>query len=585
MTQNSSTGPVESDIELEKLRTLILGEKYKKITDSVRHDARDIVRDVVTEAIHDREHRDGSVKNVLQPMVEDSVQRSVANNSERLINSLYPIVGSLVRKSVSAFLAEFMEKTNQLLENSLTLKGLKWRISAWKAGVSFAQYAASQTFIYRVEHVFLIHKETGILLKSVALNSDNASDADLISSMLTAINDFVGDSFLSQDDALKEQLQSVHTDNFNLVIKPGPNALLVAAVTGNPPQYMSDQLQLTLENIQQLYFDELNQFNGDNTCFDNAESLLHDCLLSEQKSKTKAHQKKPWLAIGILFIFILLLGYQAVIKFEESKLHDTIMTLHKQPGIIVKQLTIKSMNDVELEILRDPDAITVKTWFDEHQLNIAHINISEKNYLSLDPPLLYFRAKSIIRKYPTIKVSWENNVLSLHGTLDIIQKEQLVNALELSGFVEGKNLITQHLILPSPIQSISDKEGKKYIFNQIIGRVAAIQLNFPIKSATISSDMKVTLLHVSELIKQLALIAQDLDIKFGFLIIGSSDNSGNQLTNNQLSLQRAENTEKALINLGLNKEIMYTKGIGEVKIKAVEDTARKVMFNVLYVHK
>ena len=162
MPTDAATDHADSEQQLEKIRTLLLGKENSKVTASIKKDARSLVADVITEALHDRQKKDNSVNKVLQPFVEESVKQSVAHNSEQLVSALYPLVGSLVRKSVAAFLSDFMEKTNQLLENSLTIKGLKWRFKARQSGISYAQYAASQTFVYRVEHVFLIHRESGL---------------------------------------------------------------------------------------------------------------------------------------------------------------------------------------------------------------------------------------------------------------------------------------------------------------------------------------------------------------------------------------------------------------------------------------
>ncbi|MCI2283361.1 hypothetical protein L3081_08060 [Colwellia sp. MSW7] len=291
MQKSASSEQVNSQQQLDQLRGLILGKNNQVVTDGIKKEARDIVGDVLTEALHDRQQKDGSVNKVLLPLIEDSVEHSVMHHSDKLVNSLYPLMGSLVRKSVTSFLTDFMEKTNQLIDSSFTLKGLKWRIKAWQAGVSFSQYVASQTFSYRVEHVLLIHRETGLLLNSVNLSKASKGDADLISSMLTAINDFVGDSFLDSDNGPKEQLQTVTTDNFNLLIKPGPYASIAAAVMGNPPQAISNQLQITLEDIHRLYNRELNQFDGNNQSFVNCEALLLDCLLSEQKKPESTTQK------------------------------------------------------------------------------------------------------------------------------------------------------------------------------------------------------------------------------------------------------------------------------------------------------
>ena len=79
----------ESAQQLEQVRTLLLGKDNSRITDSLRKDARKIVAEVITEALHDRQQKDNSVDKVLQPFVEDSVQTSVAHNREQMVTSLY----------------------------------------------------------------------------------------------------------------------------------------------------------------------------------------------------------------------------------------------------------------------------------------------------------------------------------------------------------------------------------------------------------------------------------------------------------------------------------------------------------------
>ncbi len=44
---------------------------------------------VLTEALHDRQKKDGSVNKVLLPLIEDSVAHSVMHHSDKLVNSLY----------------------------------------------------------------------------------------------------------------------------------------------------------------------------------------------------------------------------------------------------------------------------------------------------------------------------------------------------------------------------------------------------------------------------------------------------------------------------------------------------------------
>ncbi|MCW8832826.1 MAG: hypothetical protein OQK09_00225 [Colwellia sp.] len=564
---------------------MILGKNGHLVTDAIKGEARTIVSDVLTEALHDRQKKDGSVDKVLQPLVENSVQHSVTHHSERLVSSLYPLMGSLVRKSVTAFLTDFMEKTNQLIDSSFTIKGIKWRIEAWQAGVSYAQYLASKTFVYRVEHVFLIHRETGLLLNSIDLNKSAKSNADIISSMLTAINDFVGDSFLDNEDGLKEQLQTVTTDTFNLLIKPGPTALVVAAVIGNPPQAVSNQLQLTLEDIHRLYHDELDQFNGDNQSFINSDTLLRDCLLSEQKTPESSSRKTLWFAWLFVFMVVTFVAVQLFQWWEKEALSNKLMKLDLQSGVIVNQIQVHNDNNIELDILRDPDAISVSEWLQQNNLSIEQLALTERRYHSLDFDMLKVRAQRILRQYPDISSVWQGETLILSGSLGLLKQERLSNALSVVGFTESVNLNTEQIRSPSTSLISPNKSIKQQIFKDLVGRISTIQLDFTVASDEITPKMKLTLQHLYQHLYQLNQLADELGISFGLVVIGCSDNSGNKVTNELLSLQRAQNTGNALQKLGFSKEKMFITGLGQIEIDNVQNKARKVMFNVVYVDK
>ena len=54
------------------------------------------------------------------------------------------------------------------------------------------------TLVYRVEHVFLIHRHTSLLIAHAASQDATSQDPQLVSSMLAAIQDFVRDSFSEQ---------------------------------------------------------------------------------------------------------------------------------------------------------------------------------------------------------------------------------------------------------------------------------------------------------------------------------------------------------------------------------------------------
>ncbi|GEA05088.1 hypothetical protein KUL17_39850 [Alteromonas sp. KUL17] len=272
-----------SDNSLDKVRELLIGRDDKFVQEKLNRDAKGIVTNVVSEALFERETKDGSVNKVLVPLVEKSLHRSIEANSDKIVGTLYPLVGTLVRKAVSSFLVEFVERTNALIENSLSPKSVSWRFKAWQSGVRYSEFVASQIYQYQVQQLLVIHRETGTLLHSISSDPDKEKDADLISSMLVAINDFVADAFGVTSTESENELGEIKTEDFTLLIKIGPQALLVAAVTGSIPPEVRGKLQQALEDFHQFYQQPLLTYEGDNAPFDGCETILSDCLISERK--------------------------------------------------------------------------------------------------------------------------------------------------------------------------------------------------------------------------------------------------------------------------------------------------------------
>jgi OOP family OmpA-OmpF porin len=60
-------------------------------------------------------------------------------------------------------------------------------VTALRTGTSFAEVVLLNTLLYRVEQVFLIERESGLLLQHVRSAAVRTEDADMVAGMLTAI--------------------------------------------------------------------------------------------------------------------------------------------------------------------------------------------------------------------------------------------------------------------------------------------------------------------------------------------------------------------------------------------------------------
>ncbi|MDP5029261.1 MAG: OmpA family protein [Paraglaciecola sp.] len=571
----------DDEQQMRVLRDLLLGDHYVK--QALKANAREVVSDVFSEALYDRQQRDGSVNNVILPLVEKSVEHSVANHSEQMVGALYPLVGSLVRKSVTAFITDLLEKTNSLIENSFTLKGIKWRFKARQAGVSFSQYVASQTFAFRVEQVFLIHRETGLLLNTISSGLQATADADLVSAMLTAINDFVADSFTPRSDKGEQQLDVVKTDDFTLLLTQGPSAILVAAISGNVPQKVANQMQLSLEEIHRLFGRQLTQFKGDASVFIDTEHQLRACLLAELKPQTQQAKKRPWLAWGLLIFLTLFTTYLCVKRWQAHELLAAIKEIDQQPGIVLLDAYIHDFSRVKFSILRDPNAIRIDKWLSQNQLPENLIDHSERAYASLDQAIIQQKVNNIVSDFVGIEVDWQSQTAIFSGTSTNLAKLRLQT--ELSKVV-GLNFQPQWL---EPIRlkggesnAADDPTIIRAILDLNIAKLEHNFITFEQGQSTLSEQAIEKLLVLKDEFNNLLSLAQGQGLSLGLIIMGASDPSGSNTFNKALSQKRADAVQNKLQELGIARNRLNAIGLGVIELKTSGDGARKVLFNVVY---
>jgi len=296
----------EQPDDLERLRRLLLAPEQKQI-DELRmklgvEAQTEAISEVLPQAMRLSGARDEQFSKAITPAVESALKESVRRDPTVLTDAVFPIIGPAIRKAIAEAFEKMMESLNQAMEHSLSVQGLKWRIEAFRTGKSFAEVVLLRTLVYRVEQVFLIHKETGLLLQHIEADHQSVTDTDMVSGMLSAIRDFVHDAFLMSKDAV---LESFRVGDLNVWIESGPHAILAAVIRGVAPQDYHGVLQDARQRIAVKQRAALEAFSGDAAAFVAVRPILKDCLLF-QVSEQKARR---WpLLWPIVFLLLLLAG-------------------------------------------------------------------------------------------------------------------------------------------------------------------------------------------------------------------------------------------------------------------------------------
>ncbi len=285
------------DLQLEQLRTLLLGreiETLSRLTGVVDNPERlaaaigRILPTAIAQATSDTR-----MGHVLAPIMEKAAESSIRSDPTTLVNILYPTIVPAIRKSIGETIDETFQRLNETLKYSLTWRGLKWRWEAWRTGRPFAEVVLKHTLVYQVEHVFLVHRHTGLLIAHVAAENAVSQDPQLVSSMLIAIQDFVRDSF---SGAEHQGLDSVRLGELRLWSEPGPFAALVAVIRGDPPEGLHDTMRNTLSRIHAERHHALESFDGDSAGLGDVEARLSElvCLASMRRQAPASDARSFW---------------------------------------------------------------------------------------------------------------------------------------------------------------------------------------------------------------------------------------------------------------------------------------------------
>ena len=298
--------------DLAELRELILGPERRRLHELERRlDAAGLTREelaeLLPEAIALRTGRDRQLARALAPTVENAIGESVRRNPRPIATAIFPVLGPAIRKAIAEALAGLAASINRALEHSLSPRGIRWRLEAWRTGVPYAQIVLKHALVYRVEQVFLIHRDTGLLLAHARAPDLPASDADLISGMLTAIRDFVADSFSPEREA--GGLRRFSVGELTVMVEQGPQALIAAVVRGEAPDDLLLRLQDTLETIHLQFAGALAEFDGDTAPFAAARPLLEECLATVVATDPRAESRsrRRWLPLVLAVVVVALI--------------------------------------------------------------------------------------------------------------------------------------------------------------------------------------------------------------------------------------------------------------------------------------
>jgi len=566
---DSRQPPDRHEEEYAQLRTLLLAPEQTEL-DHLRErldhqtlQAQEVSR-VLPEAFAIRGQSDPHIAAALTPYVEQGLKTSVRQSPQVIVDAIAPVLGPAIRQAIVRALQGMLQSVNQTLGQGISIRGLRWRVEAWRTGKSFAEIVLLHTLRFRVEQVFLIHRDTGILLQHVAMDSGTTQNHDLVSGMLTTILQFVTDSVGSTHEPGLEQY---HVGDLTIWVEQGPRALLAAVVRGTPPQSLRTRFARTLEQIHIDAADSLNTFNGDNAPFSAYRAQLEACLDAEYQTPVSRISLITWAVLTLLSLGLVAWGW---FSYQRHLQWTTLLDrLRTEPGLVVTSVE-RTGGHYMIAGLRDPLAVDPAGLITAAGFAAEDVRTRWAPYYSLDSQFIETRLRQILKPPSTVRISVDNQSVTVSGTAP---EDWAREAKRVASMLPG-------------VGRYRDESLRTISIPQLVKNLTSTRILFESGSSSIAKAEETSIEAVKSSLKDLDQLAQEGGKLIVVDIIGSTDERGPESMNLILGMARAHAVLAAIGEKAAGPATKFKTGVEHPQLaasaqrKSNDSTSRGVTFHV-----
>ncbi|HKZ48977.1 MAG TPA: DUF11 domain-containing protein [Thermoplasmata archaeon] len=143
----------------------------------------------------------------------------------------------------------------------LQVQGFPWQVPFLGIAVTLLLLY----FVYRrmmpdVVEIFLVHRN-GMLIHHLSPETDKDRDPDILSGMLTAVQDFVHDAFVYGEK--KRPLQRMDFGEYSILLRRGKTVYLAAVIRGRDTPRLREMLEANVAGLEDRFGKVLRDWGGD----------------------------------------------------------------------------------------------------------------------------------------------------------------------------------------------------------------------------------------------------------------------------------------------------------------------------------
>lgn len=213
--------------------------------------------------VQERRSRDDLV-DAVSPVLSEAIQVQIRDSRQSLVEALFPIIGEMAQRYIGEFFHELQRNIDARLKSSFGPERFARRANARLHGVPVSELEMRDALPFHVREIFVIQSGSGLLLARDGSGEDDVDegiDSDLISGMLTAVREFMHDSFGRQGET--GPMDEIQYGEQRIIIQDGRLCYLAVVLSGIEPPGFRAELRRYLNRLQSDQHEVLENFSGD----------------------------------------------------------------------------------------------------------------------------------------------------------------------------------------------------------------------------------------------------------------------------------------------------------------------------------
>ncbi len=514
--------------------SLLLSEILKKNIERDSNQIYKLLHPIISKALKSdlRDSKEELIE-LLSPLISTSIKEQVHKQKESVVDALYPIMGNMISKYVTNSFKHMIEEINSKLQNSLSFSTIKRKLKSKIYKIPEAELLLQETTFAEVKTIFLIHKESGLLILDIHKSQDAViNEPEMVASMLSAIRSFVNE-WISNNNKMSE-ISEIEYGTSSIVIESAGSCYLAVVVDGGEPDFkLKEEITDSLKEVIKINGEEIAEFEGDSSNLNISKIKKILSKLFKEKKRRDINNKNSSPIFAILFFTILIIiptfwyGKIYYKKYIKERREERVKDYINKKGIKIYDFKISTNKIGEVTI----DGLVFDRSDKEILNKIDNIKIINR-VVSLD--------EEFSQKYLKIELERTINYFNqkYHSNLSykfiknqIYFKGKLINEEAKEDFIIYTLMQFKEFKINFNIETLPKLEEKIY---------------FKLSSDEISEKYNLLLDKIANYIKN--------NNNYIIKIIGYTDDKGSLSLNYELSLKRANSVKKELLKRGISEE-------------------------------